>query len=64
MLWHVLMLILTMSSYELLVHDPMRPAEISSFHPCSLTTEPNFERGVAKSGVKGPLMVGSSSERF
>lgn len=36
----------------------------SSFHPFSWMKEPNFESGVARSGVKGPLIVGSSSERF
>lgn len=53
-----------MSSYELFVHDPIRPADSSSFQPCSLTKSPNFESGVARSGVKGPLMVGSSSDKF
>ena len=53
-----------MSSYELFVHDPIRPAESSSFHPCALTKPPNFESGVARSGVKGPLTVGSSSDKF
>lgn len=53
-----------MSSYELFVHDPMRPAENSSFQPCDLTNEANWDTGVAKSGVKGPLIVGSRSERF
>jgi hypothetical protein len=55
---------LTMSSYELLVHDPISAAEKSSFHPCSLMNAPNFDKGVAKSGVKGPLIVGSSSDKF
>ena len=32
--------------------------------PDSFTNEPNFDRGVAKSGVNGPLIVGSSSDRF
>lgn len=54
----------TMSSYELLVHDPMSAAEKSSFHPCSSMKAPNFDKGVAKSGVKGPLIVGSSSDKF
>lgn len=53
-----------MSSYELLVHDPMSPAEISSFHPCSFTNDPNFDSGVARSGVNGPLTVGSRSDKF
>ena len=54
----------TMSSYELFVQDPISPAENSSFHPFSLTKCPNFDIGVARSGVKGPLIVGSISERF
>ena len=53
-----------MSSYELLVHEPIRPAEISSFQPCSFTNAPNFDSGVARSGVNGPLIVGSKSDRF
>lgn len=53
-----------MSSYELLVQDPISPAENSSFHPFSLMKFPNFDIGVARSGVKGPLIVGSISERF
>ena len=53
----------TMSSYELFVQEPMRPADSSSFHPFSLTKEANFDKGVAKSGVKGPLIVGSTLER-
>lgn len=53
-----------MSSYELFVHDPIKPADNSSDHPCSFTKSPNFESGVAKSVVKGPLIVGSSSDRF
>lgn len=54
----------TMSSYELFVHDPIKPADNSSAHPCSFTKSANLESGVAKSGVKGPLIVGSSSDRF
>ena len=46
------------------MQDPIKPAEISSFQPWDLTNSPNFDIGVAKSGVKGPLIVGSSSERF
>ena len=55
--------IFTMSSYELLVQDPMSPAENSSFQPCSSINDPNLDSGVARSGVKGPLIVGSSSDR-
>jgi hypothetical protein len=46
------------------VHDPMSAADISSFQPCSFTKDPNFDKGVDKSGVKGPLIVGSSSDKF
>jgi len=41
----------------------MRPADSSSLHPFSLTNEANLDKGVAKSGVKGPLIVGSTLER-
>ncbi len=54
----------TISSYELLVHEPIRLAEIASFHPLLLTVSLNLDRGVARSGVNGPLMVGSSSDKF
>jgi hypothetical protein len=53
-----------MSSYELFVQEPIRPAEISFFHPFSSMKVPNLDNGVERSGVNGPLMVGSSSERF
>ena len=42
----------------------MRAAENSSFQPFSSANLANFDRGVARSGVNGPLMVGSRSERF
>jgi hypothetical protein len=45
------------------VQDPIKPAENSSFQPCSETIDANLEIGVAKSGVKGPLIVGSSCDR-
>lgn len=53
-----------MSSYDELVHEPMRPAESSSFQLLDETNEANLDRGVERSGVKGPLRCGSSSERF
>ena len=53
-----------MSSYEELVHDPMRPAVREGDHLFSWMKEENLERGVERSGVKGPLRWGSSSERF
>lgn len=46
------------------MQDPINAAENSSFQPLSSTNLPNCERGVARSGVNGPLIVGSSSERF
>jgi len=45
------------------VQEPMRPADNSSLHPFSAMNEANLDRGVAKSGVKGPLIVGSTLER-
>ena len=53
-----------MSSYEELVQEPIK-ATLSSVGQSFLTTSSlNLEIGVAKSGVKGPLMWGSSSDRF
>ena len=46
------------------MQEPIRAADNSSFQPCSFTNVPNLDNGVARSGVNGPLMVGSSSERF
>ncbi len=53
-----------MSSYDELVQDPIRPTLSSSGQPLVLTASLNLEMGVARSGVKGPLMWGSSSERL
>lgn len=53
-----------MSSYELFVQLPMRPAETFSGHCSSCTVFLNWDRGVDRSGVCGPLMCGSSSERL
>lgn len=44
------------SSYDEFVHDPMRDADILSCQPFSCTIEANLLRGVAKSGVCGPLL--------
>ncbi len=52
------------SSYEELVHDPMRATFRSVGQPFFTTSSLNFEIGVARSGVKGPLMCGSNSDRF
>jgi len=53
-----------MSSYDELVHEPMRPTESFSGQLLSLTAWANLLSGVARSGVYGPLMCGSSSERL
>jgi len=53
-----------MSSYDELVHDPIRPTESLAGQSFFLTASANLERGVARSGVYGPLMWGSSSERL
>ena len=53
-----------MSSYDELVHDPMRPTLSSAGQECFLTSEANLEIGVARSGVKGPLICGSRVSRF
>ena len=45
-----------MSSYEELVHEPMSATLSSSGQPFLTTSSLNLERGVARSGVKGPLM--------
>lgn len=52
------------SSYEELVQDPIKPTFNSDGQSFSLTASLNLEMGVAKSGVKGPLMCGSSSLRL
>ncbi|KIJ18057.1 aconitate hydratase [Paxillus involutus ATCC 200175] len=51
-----------MSSYEELVQEPMRATLSSAGQLFFLTSSANLERGVARSGVKGPLMWGSSSD--
>lgn len=55
---------LDMSSYDELVHDPIRPAVSAGDHLFSWMKEENLESGVERSGVKGPLRWGSRSERF
>ena len=52
------------SSYDELVHDPMSPTESVSGNLFSLTAVANWESGQALSGVKGPLMWGSSSDKL
>lgn len=46
------------------MHDPMRAEERVVGYWLELRKEENEERGVARSGVNGPLRCGSSSERF
>ena len=52
------------SSYDELVHEPIKPTSILVGHPFSLATSAIFEIGVARSGVNGPLIYGSSSSRL
>ena len=52
------------SSYELFVQLPMRPAPNVLGQFFSSTTDLNFDNGVEKSGVKGPLIWGSRAERL
>ena len=52
------------SSYELLVQDPISAALSSVGHPFFFSAGPKADRGLARSGVKGPLMWGSSSDRL
>ena len=54
---------LTISSYELFVQEPIRLAEILSSQPFSCTNDANLDKGVARSGVKGPLIVGSMLDK-
>lgn len=53
-----------MSSYDEFVHDPIRAEERVVGYLFSDKKDGNLERGVARSGVKGPLRWGSSSDRF
>jgi len=45
-----------MSSYDELVHEPMRPAERLPDQPFEDTKSLNLLMGVERSGVNGPLM--------
>ena len=51
------------SWYELFVQLPINPAPKDSGHSLTLTRFLNCERGVERSGVKGPLICGSRLER-
>ena len=53
-----------MSSYEEFVQEPIRATFNSAGQPFFTTSSLNLEMGVARSGVKGPLICGSKSERF
>ena len=53
-----------MSSYEELVQEPMSATLSSWGQLFFFTSSANLEIGVARSGVKGPLMWGSSSDKF
>jgi hypothetical protein len=44
------------SSYDELVHDPIRATLSSSGQPFFLASVANLEIGVARSGVNGPLI--------
>lgn len=46
------------------MQEPIRPTFSSSGHLFVLTASLNLLIGVARSGVKGPLMCGSSSDRL
>lgn len=48
-----------MSSYELLVQDPIKPALRSLGQLLSLICCAKTDKGWARSGVKGPLICGS-----
>ncbi len=43
------------SSYEELVHEPIKPTSIFVGQPFSAATSLTLERGVARSGVNGPF---------
>ena len=53
-----------MSSYEELVQEPIRATFSSEGQPFFTTSSLNLEIGVARSGVKGPLIWGSNSDKF
>jgi hypothetical protein len=52
-----------MSSYEEFVHEPMSATLRSVGQSFLITSSLNLDTGVARSGVNGPLMWGSSSFR-
>src|ERR1043165_8585800 len=49
-----------MSSYDELVHEPIKPTSTFNGQPFFAASSFIFEIGVAKSGVKGPFKCGSS----
>ena len=55
---------LEMSSYDEFVHDPISPTSTSMGQLFATAASFILEIGVARSGVNGPLIYGSSSERL
>jgi hypothetical protein len=53
-----------MSSYDEFVHDPIRAEERVVGYLFDSRKEGNRDKGVARSGVNGPLRWGSSPDRF
>ncbi len=53
-----------MSSYDELVQDPIKPADNFSGQLFFLSASANCDKGVARSGVKGPevIMLGKEEE--
>jgi hypothetical protein len=52
-----------MSSYDELVHEPIKPADNFSGQLFFFNAAANCDKGVAKSGVNGPLMCGSNVDK-
>ena len=52
-----------MSSYDELVHEPIKPTSTFIGQPFFSARARTSEMGVAKSGVKGPLRWGSKVDR-
>src|SRR5690348_16239379 len=55
---------LAISSYDELVHEPIRPTSTRVGQPFLAASSRILEIGVARSGVNGPLRWGSSSLRL
>ena len=52
------------SSYDELVQDPIKPTSNFAGQLFFLTAAANLESGQAKSGVKGPLILGSNFDKL